>query len=90
MLTEREAKMKEEEILRGIKEFSRDMDWLSKKHEELRKEFADKYIAIMNRRVIDSDPDLQKLLRRLKESGKNPSEIPVEFISKEPQRLILF
>jgi predicted DNA-binding protein (UPF0278 family) len=82
-------KMEEKQILQGLKEFDEDMDWLSEKQENLRKQFANKYIAVVGRRVIDSDSDLEILLQKLKESGRDPGAIPIEFISKEPRRLIL-
>lgn len=83
------AKIGEKQILRGLKEFSGNMDWISERQEILRKKFADKYIAVIGRQVIDSDSDLETLLQKLKEKGRNPSEMPIEFISREPQRLIL-
>lgn len=79
----------EADIQKGLREFSQDTNWISKGEEKLRKKFPNKYIAVMKRKVIDSDSDLQNLIQRLKENGKNPSEIPIEFISKEPTRLIL-
>ena len=83
------AVTKEEEILRGLKEFGKDVDWISEKQATLRREFASKYIAVVGCQVIDSDPELETLLQKLKAKGRNPSEIPIEFISAEPQRLIL-
>lgn len=77
------------EILEGLKEFSRDASWISAEQETLRKKFASQYIAVIKHKVIDSDPNLQNLLRKLRENGKDPGDIPVEFISKEPVRLIL-
>jgi len=82
-------KMHDEEILKGLKEFGQDVYWVSENQEELRKKFPGKYIAVINCEVVDSDPNLQVLLQRLREGGKNPGEIPVEFISREPARLIL-
>lgn len=81
--------MRNEEILKGLKEFGRDVYWLSENQEKLRKKFHGKYVAVINCEVVDSDPNLQILLQRLREGGKNPGEIPVEFISREPARLIL-
>lgn len=83
------AVAKEKKILQGLREFSKDVDWISEKQATLRKEFAGKYIAVIGCQVIDSDPELEILLQKLKAKGRNPSEIPIEFISSEPQRLIL-
>jgi len=81
--------MDTDQILEGLKDFSRDMDWIYENQDQLRKEYPNKYVAVMNLKVIDSDPDLQNLIRKLKEKGKNPGEIPIEYISEEPTRLIL-
>ena len=77
------------QILKELRVFSEDTDWISEKQTMLRKKFADKYIAVVGRQVIDSDSELETLLRKLQKEGRNPSEIPIEFISKEPLRLIL-
>jgi len=81
--------MDTDQILEGLKDFSRDMDWIYENQDQLRKEYPNKYVAVMNLKVIDSDPNLQNLIRKLKEKGKNPGEIPIEYISEEPPRLIL-
>lgn len=77
------------QILKELRVFSEGTDWISEKQTMLRKKFADKYIAVVGRQVIDSDSELETLLRKLQKEGRNPSEIPIEFISKEPLRLIL-
>lgn len=82
-------KKDERQILKELRGFSEDTDWISEKQTMLRKKFADKYIAVVGRQVIDSDSELETLLRKLQKEGRNPSEIPIEFISKEPLRLIL-
>jgi hypothetical protein len=80
---------KEKRILLGLGKFSEDVDWISKKQKALRKKFAGKYIAVNGYRVIDSDLNLEALLNKLRKQGEDPSQIPVEFISSEPPRLIL-
>lgn len=83
------AAVKEKEISLSLRKFSNDMDWISKRQAMLRKKFAGKYIAVAGSKVIDSDPELETLLKRLKEKGQDPSQIPIEFISPDPPRLIL-
>ena len=83
------AAVKEKEILLRLKKFSEDVDWISKKQAMLRKKFAGKYVAVAGCQVIDSDPELDTLLRKLKERGEDPGQIAIEFISLEPPRLIL-
>jgi len=75
--------------LEGLREFVSDMDWIDAKLDQLRKEYPNKYIAVSNRRIVASDSNLQSLLQKLKGKNLNPGEIPVEFIAKDPPRLIL-
>ena len=63
------TKMGEKQILQGLREFSEDMDWICEKQATLRKKFTNKYIAVIGRQVIDSDSELETLLRKLKEKG---------------------
>jgi len=83
------AAVKDKEILLRLERFSKDMDWISEKQAMLRKKFAGKYIAVAGHEVIDSDPNFETLLRKLKERGVDPGRIAIEFISREPPRLIL-
>ncbi len=80
---------REEKVLMALRRFSDDIDWISESQETLRKKFANKYIAVIDGKVINSSVELETLLQKLKEEGRNPSEIPIEFISRKPQRLIL-
>jgi len=81
--------MEAEQILKGLEDFNQDMDWISKNLDRLREKYPNKYIAVMNLEVIESDSELQSLIQKLKEKGKSPSEIAIEFISEKPPRLIL-
>jgi len=57
------------QILKELRGFSEDTDWISEKQTMLRKKFADKYIAVVGRQVIDSDSELEALLRKLQKKG---------------------
>lgn len=82
-------KLKSAQILKNLHNFNKDSDWISDNLDELRKEYADQYIAVRDSKVIDHDAELHKLLQRLREKNIDPGEIPVDFISKEPKRLII-
>lgn len=75
-------------ILGGLEKFYEDWMFINNMLKELREEHPNKFIAVKSKKIIDSDSNLESLLKRLKEKGLNPSEIPIEFISKEPELLI--
>jgi hypothetical protein len=45
--------------------FQRNMDWFGRHCEELKKEYADQFVAINNQRVVDSETDANELINRL-------------------------
>jgi hypothetical protein len=77
------------ELLKGLNEFSSDMDWLDSQLDQLRKKYPNKYVAVKDHKVVGASSDLQDLIQNLKKKKLSPNEIPVEFISKVPPRLIL-
>lgn len=77
------------ETVRLIEKFDRDSTWLAKNLEELREEYAGKYVAVKDKKVVDSDSEMETLLKRLKDEGINPSNIPINYVSKEPTELLL-
>ena len=61
------------------KEFWDDMDWVSKHYSDLVKKYPDKWIAVVNGKVVSSGQDLGKVLEEAKmKTGKE--HIVVEFI----------
>lgn len=46
-------------------------------------------MAIYGKKVLDSDMDLSMLLERLRHKGFQPSQLLIQFISKEPVEAIL-
>ena len=55
------------ERVEKIKEFDKDLDWLNKRLETLRKKYGGKYVAIKHSRIISSDDDRKRLLKRLRD-----------------------
>ncbi|MEM2173229.1 MAG: hypothetical protein QXS66_08360 [Thermoproteota archaeon] len=46
-------------------------------------------MVVYGKKVLDSDTDLSVLLERLKHKGFKPSQLLVQFVSKEPVEAIL-
>lgn len=64
--------------------------WLSNNYERLKKKFNNEWVAVLDKTVIDHDPDLAKLVKRLKQQhSKVYNQIAVEYVTTEELSLIL-
>jgi len=64
--------------------------WLSKNYERLKKKYNDEWVAVLDKKVIDHDPDLAKLVKRLKQQHANVyNQIAVEYVTTKELSLIL-
>jgi predicted DNA-binding protein (UPF0278 family) len=68
------------EILRSIRREQRNSEWINKSISTLRKKFGDRYIAVKDRKVIDSDEDFDALLLRIRKQG-DPESVTIEFVT---------
>jgi hypothetical protein len=58
--------------------------WICENIEKLRQQYNNHWIAVLNQAVVDSDPDLKKLVDRLKANhSRDYFEIAVEYIVAE-------
>ncbi len=72
-----------EKDLKELAEFSKDEDWFEANHDLLLSKFKDSFVAIKDQRVIDSDKDIESLLRRLGENAIDTRKIPIRFVTEE-------
>jgi hypothetical protein len=64
--------------------------WLSKNYARLKKKFNDEWVAVLDKKVIDHDADLAKLVNRLKQQRWNVyNQIAVEYVATKELNLIL-
>lgn len=60
--------------------------WICENIEKLRQQYNDQWVAVLNKAVVDSGPDLRKLVDRLKSKHSTVyAEIAVEFITTGEQ-----
>lgn len=78
-----------EDIVLALTDFNADFQWLLRSREELLLKYEDKWVAIYDKKVLDSDENLTTLVKRLKDKGFQPEQILVQFLSKEPIEAIL-
>jgi hypothetical protein len=73
-----------------LSEFKRNNRWISENYHNLKKQYNNQWVAVLNNAVIDHDPDLKKLVKRLKaERLKVYNQIAVEYVTSEELDFIL-
>jgi hypothetical protein len=64
--------------------------WLSKNYDKLKAKFNDEWVAVLNRKVIDHDPRLTTLVKRLRQQHpKVYNKIATEYVTDKELTLIL-
>ncbi len=64
-----------------LNKLDEDINWFKEHQTELEEEYDNQFIAIENEKVIESDVNLDKLLVKLKEKGKDPANTLIKFVS---------
>ena len=73
-----------------LSNFKENAKWLSNNYDKLKKGFNNQWVAVLDNAVLDHDPDLKKLVKRLKAQYSNVyNQIAVEYITSEELDLIL-
>lgn len=72
-------------MIESLKSFEADHVWVAENRERLLCDHPDSWIAVKDRFVIASDPDLDALLRKL----PDPAHTCIEFVGREPLEMIL-
>jgi hypothetical protein len=73
-----------------LSSYEENVKWLSKSYEQLKKKFNNEWVAVLDKAVIDHDPDLTKLVKQLREHhAKVYNQIAVEYVTTKELDLIL-
>lgn len=56
---------------------------------DLLQQYPDHFVAVRDGHVIAANPDLQRLLRKLKHHGVEPTQVWLRFLATDPRRLML-
>jgi len=72
-----------------LREFGEDYEWFLKSRSRLLLKYANKWVAISKKKVLDFDNELTPLLKRLRDKGLKPERLLIEFLSREPLEAIL-
>jgi len=69
-----------EEALEAISRERMNQEWINKSLSWLREKFGDRYIAVRDQKVIDSDKDFERLLARVRKPS-NPESVTMEYVT---------
>jgi hypothetical protein len=78
-----------EDVAIALTDFNKDLRWFFQRREKLLSKYENKWVAISNNKILDSDENLTALLKRLKAKGLQPEQTLIQFLSKEPIEAIL-
>lgn len=84
-----EKVMTDKELLRRLKEYSQDWDWVCDNREELTKLFPDHFIAVKDMVVHYTETDMERLCVIMELGGDEPADWVVEFMNVKPHHFIL-
>ena len=78
-----------EDVAIALTDFNKDFKWFLQSREKLLSKYKNKWVAISNNKILDSDENLTTLIKRLKAKGLQPEQILIQFLSREPIEAIL-
>lgn len=77
-------------VVQQMEDFERDMDWLQKHYDDLKKKYPHEHVAVLDEKVVDHDRDLRRLMGRIEvKYPKEHDRVAIKFISPEKVELIL-
>lgn len=80
---------REKEINRRFKLFLSNTKWINTNINKLKQEFPDTYIAVYNKKVVQTDKDLSDLKEKIKKMNLDPEKIVIEFVKEKPLKLLM-
>lgn len=72
-----------------ITEAQNENQWLQSHYGEIQKQYPNKFVAVANKRVIAAGEKMEAVATSVKEMGKDPALILIEFIPEKGLILIL-
>ncbi len=77
-------------IVQVISRAAENREWVDANYMNLTEEYRNRWVAVLDKAVIDNDIDLHKLSRRLrKKLADRYSEVAMEYVTKKPIVLVL-
>jgi len=69
-----------EEIMKSIEDAAADRLWFYDNLDEIRKKHVSSWVAVRNKKIVDSDKSHERLLKRLESAAGGLSDIDVMYV----------
>lgn len=79
----------DEEMAEIAKKLLESKIWLDNNHDTIGDKYVNKFVAIENNQIIESDEDIDILIKRLKKKKKNIDRMLIDFINPKDAQLII-
>jgi len=76
-------------IVEMLRQGEEDLRWYGQNQENITLKYNNKFIAFHNQKIIESDENLDRLLRKLDSKRIDKSSVLIEFVSKV-RRVLMF
>ena len=74
--------MEETQIVKMLNVFESNLEWFNQNLVNLKEKYDQNYVAIEDSKVIAFDNNINSLVNKLKQLGKDPSKTFIQFVSK--------
>ncbi|MCK5290991.1 MAG: hypothetical protein KAR39_03120 [Thermoplasmata archaeon] len=78
-----------EEVGELLKAYIIDADWALSKMDHLRKEYPNRFIAVVRKKVVASSRNWDDVVAELEKMNLKPNFVFTEYITKDPVRYLL-
>lgn len=83
-------KKREKQVAQEMAEYERDLTWVIDNYDELVKDYANEYVAVLNRTVVEYASRIEDLVEKLRcRDTQEMSRILVEFIYEKHPNFVL-
>lgn len=69
--------------LQVLESYIEDSRWLMENYDDIKKDYAEKYVAVKDNQVIETDENANRLLDKLRATNADICSVLVEFIPPE-------
>lgn len=77
------------EMLKELREFGDNSEWIAQRRELLRDKYPNKFIAVRQKKVVAVEESRTEVLRKIKEEYSNPDDIAIYFSNSIKTKLLL-
>ena len=77
------------QLLAEFDNFDKNTEWLWKNEDKLREKYADKFVAVYDKKVCFAEKNLEKLAKLIRAKYGDDRSVVIDYISKERQVWLL-